>query len=319
MPENKHKIWVGFITYGESTFKYLPYFLDSLAKQAGVELRVVAVDNTESGTTNLDYLKLRPEVEVLSFGANLGFGKAYNLMISRAAAQGAEYFFVTNPDVILEPDAIRLMAEALDAEPLSSSACPKLKRWDFAKGEMTGYIDSCGIVLRPSLQFFDLGQGEADNGQYDQAEILGPSGAAGLFRVKSLEAVKENGQYFDEHFFMYKEDCDLDMRLSLAGGRSTLVPGAVAYHDRTAAGHGEGVISRIGSRRSKSRQVKIWSFVNQQLLYCKYWRTLGFSGKIGLIKQQCQLLAYVCLLEPYLLLQLPQLVIKRRGLKYYGK
>lgn len=317
MPGNNHKIWVGFITYGESTFKYLPYFLDSLAKQVGVELRVVAVDNTESGTTNLDYLKLRQEVEVLSSGTNLGFGKAYNLMISRAASRGAEYFFVTNPDVILEPDAIRLMAEALQAEPSSASACPKLKRWDFGKGEKTGYIDSCGIVLRPSLQFFDLGQGETDSGQYDQAEILGPSGAAGLFRIKSLEAAMENDQYFDEHFFMYKEDCDLDMRLLLTGGKSVLVPGAIAYHDRTAVGHGEGVISRIRSRRSKSRQVKIWSFVNQQLLYCKYWRTLDFGGKIRLVRQQCQLLAYVCLLEPYLLLQLRQLAIKRRGLKYY--
>ena len=42
------KIWVGFIAYGDSTLKYLPFFLDSLAEQAGVELKIVAIDNTEN-------------------------------------------------------------------------------------------------------------------------------------------------------------------------------------------------------------------------------------------------------------------------------
>jgi GT2 family glycosyltransferase len=319
MPEKNGKIWVGFITYGESTFKYLPFFLDSLAGQTGADLKIVAVDNTENDGANADYLKTRSEVEVISAGKNLGFGKAYNLMVQKAVDSGAEFFFVVNPDIILEADAIAKLAGTLAADASLGSVCPKLRRWDFDKGEKTALIDSCGIVLRPALQFFDAGQGEADNGQCDNAEILGPSGAAALFRLSALEKTKEEGQYFDEHFFMYKEDCDLDMRLMLNGFKSRLVPSAVAYHDRTAAGRGESAFSRVRSRRAKSRQVKIWSFVNQQLIYYKYWRTLGFSEKLRLVRQQCALLAYVTVLEPYLLLALPQIAIKRRGLKCYGK
>ncbi|NTW22052.1 glycosyltransferase [Candidatus Falkowbacteria bacterium] len=317
MTDHKEKIWVGFIAYGESTLKYLPYFLDSLAGQTGVELKVVAFDNTETDSANFDYLHSRSEVEVLSAGRNLGFGKAYNLMIARAVSDGARYFFVVNPDIILEASAISVLAGVLDADSSLSSACPKLRRWNFEKSEKTDMIDSCGIVLRPSLQFFDLGQGENDDGQYDKADILGPSGAAGLFRLESLEGIKEEGQYFDEHFFMYKEDCDLAMRLVLRGSKSRLVASAVGYHDRTAAGKGEGLLSRISSRSGKSRLVRSWSFVNQQLIYCKYWRTLGFIEKLRLVRQQCYLLAYVCLFEPYLLLELRQIAIKRRGLKYY--
>lgn len=318
MLEKNGKIWVGFIAYGESTLKYLPFFLNSLASQIGVELKVVAVDNTETDTANLEYLKTRPEIEVISSGKNLGFGKAYNLMIKRAVASGADYFFVVNPDIVLEQNAISALAKRLSTDEKLGSVCPKLKRWDFEQDQKTDYIDSCGIVLKPALQFFDLGQGEPDKGQHDAAEILGPSGAAALFRLSALDNVKEGEQYFDEHFFMYKEDCDLDMRLSLGGYRSLLVPEAVGYHDRTAFGYGEGAIARIRSRRAKSRRVKSWSFVNQQLLYCKYWRLLDLASKMRLARQQCALLAYIAVLEPYLLLELPQIVIKRRDLRFYG-
>jgi len=317
MPENNGKIWVGFITYGESTFKYLPFFLDSLNAQSDVDIKIVAIDNTEKSNTNLDYLQMRPEIGVVSSGSNRGFGKVYNIMRKQAVKNGAEYFFAINPDVILEKDALIKLVNTLSGDMTLGSVCPKLYRWDFGKGEKTKLIDSCGIVVRPSLNFFDLGQGEDDAGQYDQAEILGPSGAAALFRVSALEKIREGDQYFDEHFFMYKEDCDLDMRLSLKGFRSCLVADAIGYHDRTAVGHGTGLVSRVRSRHHKSRQVKIWSFINQQLIYCKYWRWLDLKNKLRLVKQQCALLSYIIFLEPYLLLQLPQLAIKRRGLKYY--
>ncbi|NTU99360.1 glycosyltransferase, partial [Candidatus Falkowbacteria bacterium] len=253
MQQNNETIWVGFITYGETTLKYLPYFLDSLACQTDVTLKIVCVDNTDGPSANLDYLADRREVEVISKGSNQGFGKAYNIMLTAANKAGAEYFFIVNPDVILAPDCLKRLIVALQKNQALSSVCPKLRRWDFEKKDKTEFIDSCGIVLRPSLQFFDLGQGEIDKGQYDSAEILGPSGAAGLFKMSALNSIKEGEQYFDEHFFMYKEDCDLTMRLNLKGGKSELVPLALAYHDRTASGFGEGFLARINARRSKSR------------------------------------------------------------------
>ena len=41
------KLIIGFITYGESTAKYLPYFLDSLKKQTFQDFETLAIDNSE--------------------------------------------------------------------------------------------------------------------------------------------------------------------------------------------------------------------------------------------------------------------------------
>lgn len=295
------KIWVGFIAYGETTLKYLPSFLESLEAQTGVELKVVAVDNTEGDSSNLKYLKSRPEVEVIASGKNLGFGKAYNLMISRAVAAGADYFFVTNPDVIFEPGALKELAAALAADERLASACPKLRRWDFAAGKKTEFIDSCGLQLLPGLRFIDAGQGETDRGQCDEVKIIGSSGAAALFRISALKEVSDEHGYFDERMFMYKEDCDLAYRLFLKGYGAKCVPAAIGYHDRTAAAEGKGWLAQISARTAKSRQVRLWSFSNQQLVYKKHWASQNLQGKLAIIYQEAKAATFALLFERFLL------------------
>lgn len=300
------RLVIGFITYGEYSVKYLPFFLPSLIGQAGPEAKIIYVDNTDDGSTgNREYIGRNfPQVELVHQGKNLGFGAAYNLMIGKAAEAGAKYFLALNPDMVLESGAIARMIEVMESDPALGSVSPKILRWDFAKNEKTKIIDSCGIILRPGLRFIDLGQGRADDGSFDQAEILGPSGAAALYRVSALDKIKEAGQCFDELFFMYKEDCDLAYRLKLAGFRSRLVSEAVVYHDRTAAATGASDLTVAANRRNKSRQVKRWSFLNQQIIFVKYWRLEDLSGKLAIVWYQLKILVFVLLLEQYLLAEL---------------
>lgn len=119
--------------------------------------------------------------------------------------------------------------------------------------------------MKPGLRFVDAGQGEPDKGQYDDINILGPSGAAAMYRLEALEKAEQNGQYFDELMFMYKEDCDLAYRLKLAGYKSKCAPDAIIYHDRTARAKGEGNLKVFFNRGNKSQQIKKWSFLNQQI------------------------------------------------------
>ncbi len=95
-------------------------------------------------------------------------------------------------------------------------------------------------------------------------EILGPSGAAGVYRLSGLEKIKVNNQYFDELMFMYKEDCDLDYRLFLAGYKSLYVSEAVIYHDRTVFSRGENDLKVVLNRKSKNKKVKemVFSKIN---------------------------------------------------------
>jgi GT2 family glycosyltransferase len=319
MNTNGTKLIIGFITYGESTAKYLPYFLPSLKNQTFKDFKILAVDNTDDGGhENFDYIKNNYfEIEIIEQSRNLGFAKAYNLMINKAIDYGAEYFLAINPDIILEADAIEKLLCAFKEDESLGSVCPKILRWNFENNKKTNIIDSLGIKLLSGLRFVDLGQGEIDQSQFGKENILGPSGACALYKVETLKKIANNRQYFDEVFFMYKEDCDLAYRLNLAGFKSRCVVNAVVYHDRTVSGKGEGNLAIALNRRKKSRQAKKWSFVNQQIILCKFWSTLDMKNKFALVWTQIKLLIFITFFEPYLFGQLPVLYNLRKKAKCY--
>ncbi len=315
MAGQKLKIYIGFITYGEATAKYLPYFLPSLTGQTYKDYKILAVDNSETRENeNAIYLKDNfPEIELKWAGRNLGFAKAYNLMIGEAASAGAEYFLALNPDMILEPKMVERLVEAMKKSENIAAIAPKILKWDFSNNEKTERLDSLGLAVNQEHRFYDAHQGEIDQPDLTGAkEIFGFTGAAVLLNLKALDDVAfDNGkykEYFDELMFMYKEDCDLSYRLRLAGWKILLEPSALAYHDRRTAAKGESNLAIALNRRAKSRTIKQWSFLNQWILLLKL-KNLPFSWRVKSATPwyQFKSLAFVLLFEPYLLKQLIKL------------
>ena len=305
------KIALGFITYNTDTAKYLPYFLDSLFKSLeylpAEDYLILARDNSEEPNNyNLEYIKnvFNKEAELIKFrssGGNIGFSRAYNSMISEAKDWGAAAFLMINPDTIIAPDALKKLAEALGSDNMLGSVAPKVLRWDFANQKLSSKIDTCGLSLLPGLTFIDIGQGLEDTNQFQDFPILGPSGAAGLYRMSALEKVKEATGYLDERMFMYKEDCDLAYRLFLAGFSSKITTEALVYHDRSVSAQGRGILATLNSRSSKSRQVRSWSFLNQHLLMIKFWSKQNWLNKLHILRKLLLFSLYALFFEPFLL------------------
>lgn len=305
------KLVVGFLTYNNSSAKYLADFLPSLKDALGFldsnDYKVLAFDNSDDSNEfnkkALESFNQKNEnfLEYISAAGNLGFSRAYNVLIRFAIRLGAEYFFIVNPDTLLEKDTISELVLALDRNQELASVSPKIRRWDFSANTKTRIIDSCGLKMKSGLRFYDLGQGIKDDKRFDKVDILGPSGAAGLFRLGALEKIKENDQYFDERFFMYKEDCDLAYRLNLVKEKSALVPTAIMYHDRTAVSSGGGFIGRAFDRERKSRQVRSWSFRNQHLIFVKHWANQNLISKILIIFRVLMFGFFSLILERFLL------------------
>jgi GT2 family glycosyltransferase len=315
------KLAVGFITYNETSAKYLADFLPSLRTALGFlsldDYQIYVWDNSPADSRlNHDALENfnkqtalidGPLIKYFTTGVNLGYGCAYNRLINEAVADCAEYFLIINPDTILEPETISELIKALDDNHNLGSVSPKIKRWDFANRTKTNIIDSVGLILKPGLRFFDLGAGEEDRNQFNQATIIGPSGAAGLFRFSALTDIAakqrpdQKPQYFDEQFFMYKEDCDLAYRLFLAGYASRLVDTALVYHDRTAASSGTGMGKIISDRRAKDKQIRAWSFRNQHLIFVKHWKKQNFVSRLLIISYSLAFLIFSLILEQFLL------------------
>ena len=196
--------------------------LDSLNRQTFRDFRIRVLDNASSDRT-LDVVSAY-DVDLVRSPSNTGFAKAHNELIREFPAT---HVLILNPDTVLRPDFLEQTVRALERSPQAASATGKLLRMD---GKT---FDSTGIVMTRNQRHLDRGADEPDLGQFDESgEVFGPSGAAALYRMKALEDVAINGQFFDEDFFAYREDADLAWRCRLLGWTSIYVPEAVALHRR---------------------------------------------------------------------------------------
>ena len=97
-----------------------------------------------------------------------------------------------------------------------------------------------------------------------EEEVFGPSGAAALYRRDWL--VRLGG--FDESYFCYFEDVDLNLRLQVAGGRCLYVPAARVRHVGGASSGGLSAFTIYHSQRNL-----VWTFVKSMPPHL-FWRYL---------------------------------------------
>ncbi|KKQ61347.1 MAG: Glycosyl transferase family protein [Parcubacteria group bacterium GW2011_GWE2_38_18] len=302
------KVYIGFITYGENTVKYLPYFLPSISSQSYRYSKLYCVDNSENeNNQNSQYIKDNfPEIEIYPQKENLGFAKAFNLMINKAIDKKADYFLCLNPDMVFEPDMVEKLVDSINIDEKIGAMMPKILKWDFEKNEKTEIVDSYGLVIDRRHRFFDDYQGLMDDHEVKKIkDIFGFTGAAVLLNLEAMKDIAYKKEYFDELMFMYKEDCDLSYRLRLAGWDIKLISEAVAYHDRTAAIVGQNMLNVALNRKNKNKQLKRWSFLNQLILLYKI-KNLPFSlaVKINTYYYLIGSIIFAVIFESYLIKEL---------------
>ncbi len=317
------KLAIGFITYNESSSSYLPNFLKSLKEALNFasldDYLVYGFENSDLDFRNnsdliKEFLSLNPDFnyqQLTSNGKNLGFAKPYNSMIETAISSGFDYFLVINPDVVFSRESIRLLIEPLLLDNNLSATAPRIMSFSSGKLEGHNLIDSFGIGLKRGLKFFDIAQGEEYQKEKKEEylsqgkDILAPSGAAGFYRLRSLSEAGEvrsgKKEYFDERFFMYKEDCDLAYRLHSFGLKSLFVFDAIIYHDRTTKSLGPGLFSFFRARSKKGRLARLWSFRNQHFIFIKHFSTQNFLSKTVVIVKILTMLVFALIFEQFLL------------------
>lgn len=226
-----------------------------------------------------------PNVRLIRSERNLGFGGGHNEIIRQS---DSEYYFCANIDMVFSSTFVEELVLCMEKHPKAASVTGKLLKWQDCPipprhfSEKRGVIDTTGLFLHRSQHAEEIGAGKIDFGQYDkETEIFGASGAAVLFRRESLEDVafvnrEEEKEYFDELFFLYKEDIDLMYRLRWAGWESWYTPKAIAWHDRTTA------VSSLRDRRNRSLLVREQSFLNHEILLAKNWSdSFSFRTKLS--------------------------------------
>jgi GT2 family glycosyltransferase len=200
----------------------LPDCIASVRAQ-GVEAELIVVDNgsTDGSVAFLE----RESIPHITLPSNVGFAAAVNLGVERTAAATV---LVLNADTVLEPESLALLVAALDADPGLGGVQPRLLQLEGEAGDIAAArLYSAGMALTADGRAFETGAGEAQSEAWLRPrEIFGVCGAACLLR---RELFTELGGY-DESFFAFYEDVDLNVRARIAGLRFAYVPEAVVWH-----------------------------------------------------------------------------------------
>lgn len=291
----KKKLVINVVTYNSA--RYLPDFFDSLNAQTFRDWSLMVIDNNSSDNSVALVKEYAPYASISVQSSNLGFSKAHNLLIGWSKS---DFVVVVNPDMVLEPECLERLYEALMAHPRAASVGPKLLYWNAGQNAKENIIDTCGLELCSNYRVRDRFQGLPDT-NIASGSVFGNSGSFVVFRRAALEATKipkqrrssEQFEYFDEDYFMYKEDVDLAWRMLIAGFSHYFVAEAVAYHQRAVSQRN----STWRERRAR-RAVNRYSYRNHILTIYKnqYW-TLTLRLFFPIMLHEIQKFFYLALLD----------------------
>jgi hypothetical protein len=161
-------------------------------------------------------------VQVISLPENRGYAGNNNIGIRAALERGADWIFLLNEDVVLDPCCLSRLVETGESDPVNGILGPLVCRDD-----QPHRIQSAGAMLNGKWEIVHLARDEVDRCQFQQPhEVDYVTGCAILFRRQVVERVG----LLDERFFLYWEETDLCLRARKAGWRIVNVPQARVWH-----------------------------------------------------------------------------------------
>ncbi len=237
----------------------------SLLRQTVLPEAIIIIDNA-SGDDSVDFLRKEfgdeTRVRVIPNDRNVGFGAAQNQAIRMTES---EFYLAVNPDAVLQSDYVEKLVSALQSQPQSGYATGLIYFCE-EDGSPTPYVFSAGhwwLQGRTAINRYYLLDYPAE--LMESREVGGASGCAPLYRRAMLNDIDlGDGEFFDETYFMYIEDVDLDWRAHLAGWSCWFERSAVAYHTAEVTG---------GARRG---DLFAQLLTNRWLMILKNDTTLGF-------------------------------------------
>jgi GT2 family glycosyltransferase len=187
----------------------------------GTNAEIVVLDNaSEDGSA--DAVRERfPGVRVIAQEFRTGFGANHNTVIR---ATTGRYVYVLNEDTTASDWAFDRIVAYLDTHPRVAALGPRLV---YPDGRLQDSAWRFPTPLVSTLGLLTVGKLGVKQSGGDVAHAVDwVMGAALVLRREALEQVG----LFDEGFFLYSEEVDLQFRLRQAGWEVHYLPGATVVH-----------------------------------------------------------------------------------------
>ena len=193
--------------------------LESLQGENDVEIAVL--DNVSGDGTVEAIRAAYPGVRVIEGERRLGFGANTNALIR---ATTAPYVYLLNPDTVSEPGSVARLADVLDAQPGVAAVAPRVVFGDGRVQDNAWRFPSPPTAVRAALT---LGRGGiTQSGGDAPRQVDWAMACALMLRRSALDSVG----LFDEGYFMYSEETDLERRLADAGHSVVWTPAVTVVH-----------------------------------------------------------------------------------------
>lgn len=223
------KVVISLLTYNSE--QHCARCLMSIATQTFRDTLLVCRDNNSSDKSVEMVTRLALDARVIAQKVNDGFSRGHNTTIRETRS---DYVCILNPDLVLDAEYLAECVSFLDAHPRVGAVSGLLARMkQLTDGVSGGIIDSSGIYFSKTGRATNMYAGKPVSFVTQPLRVIGVAATAALYRRTALEDTAMEGEYFDEDFFMYKEDVDMALRLKLRGWEAYTLPSARAWHVRS--------------------------------------------------------------------------------------
>ncbi|MBE7704737.1 MAG: glycosyltransferase family 2 protein [Cyanobacteria bacterium SIG29] len=241
-----------------------------LEKTSGINYDIWIVDNNSSDKSCEMIKREFPQVHLIENKENKGFGAANNQAIKQSEAK---YVFLLNTDTILLNNAIKILFDYME-ENSDIGACGGnlydannkhvhcYGHYKTFKSKMVKTFKLASFF--PKEKAINEDKGENENDIFREVDIV--VGADLMMRKSVLDEVG----IFDEEFFLYDEETELQFRIKQAGHKIMINPNSKIAH----------LEGKSTKNRAISRAHKMYSEI---LCYKKCYGT----KKLGLYKWIC--------------------------------
>jgi GT2 family glycosyltransferase len=212
-----------------------------------MEAEVFVVDNGSTDGSGAAVRDRFPEVGLIENPMNLGFAKANNQAMSRAAAK---YLLLLNPDTQVKEEAIKRLISFMEAHSEVGIAGGQLLNSDGSKQNSIANFPSLATELlnKNLLRWLFPNRFPGKERNYSEPiEVDSVIGAGMMVRRETTEQVG----LLDEEYFLFLEETDWCYRIKKGGWKIYYVPQAEIYHFQGRSAEREKKRARVEYYRSR--------------------------------------------------------------------
>ena len=202
-----------------------------IEKTQNIDYEIIVADNNSVDNSVIEIKNNFPSVKVIELKENIGFGRANNECIK---VSNGKYIFCLNPDTLLINNAVKILFDFMENNSDCGACGGNLYDKNMSPCYSFGYGDDIiSLFFRKTILkwlyrpiFRQIKDYEKNKNKSLIQEVNNITGADIMLRKSLLDKIG----CFNEKFFMYFEETELETRIKRAGYKIFFVPDSKIIH-----------------------------------------------------------------------------------------